>query len=62
MNHSEQCALKLLKLVASPRKTSSISQFIGYLDADGNTYSKLFKSLDKQGLIKFNGHAMEVLT
>lgn len=53
LTHSEYCALKLLKLCASPLKMTQMSKFDGCLDASGNKYRDLFIGLQKKGKIYF---------
>lgn len=53
MTVPENCALKLLRLLAAPGKSIPKTHFYGR-DASGNTYTSLFESLERQGKIKLN--------
>lgn len=51
MTAAESCAMRLLRLCATPGKSYRLRE-VGYEDALGNKYEDLFKSLQMQGLVK----------
>lgn len=51
MTPAESCALRLLRLCATPSDTYQLRDF-GHVDALGNRYEDLFKSLQRQGIVK----------
>lgn len=59
----ESCALKLLKLCASPGKKTSMQGFYGRSDAQGNSYQTLIASLELKGRVELSigAHPMVVV-
>jgi hypothetical protein len=53
MTPSEERALRLLRLCASPAQRVKMRPFMGSTDAHGNRYSEIFISLQKSGKIRF---------
>lgn len=52
LDAAERCALRLLSLCASPRKTHHVEPFLRAADASGNKYINLMHSLQQKGWIK----------
>lgn len=53
LNLPEKCAMRLIRLCASPGKKIGYSQFQGLMDASGNSYHRIFSMLEAKGHIRY---------